>query len=242
MKVNSTDFQNAVGKYLSIAEKQPIIITRNGKSVAKLTAYRDPDQFLIDETKGQYKIKRKICYAEYQKLVKNSDQRYEFIAGEVYLLASPSYQHQRTIREILIRLHSFLGKGPCQVLTAPFDVRLYGYPTKSSEDPNVVQPDLVVICDPDKITDEGKYEGVPALIVEVLSPTTRGKDLITKLHLYARSGVREYWIVDPAQKWIVQYGFSAEGEPQKTEMLAKGATLTSAYFPGLTMRLTEIFD
>lgn len=241
MKVNSTDFQNAVGKYLALLEKEPIIITKNGRSVAKLTAYTDPQDFFVNETKGADNVRRRISYEEYTSMVENSDQRYELIRGEVYLLASPSFRHQVIVGEIYGHLRQYFSGKACQALTAPLDVRLFGWATKFSEDPNVVQPDVVVICDPENVTDDGKYEGIPTLVVEVLSPSTRGKDLITKLELYMRSGIREYWIVDPTEKTITQYSFDEQREPKDIRLLKENEVLRSSVFEGLELSITSIF-
>ncbi len=104
-------------------------------------------------------------------------------------------------------------------------IRLYGFATKYEEDPNVVQPDIVVICDEDKVNEDNKYEGIPTLIVEVLSPSTKGRDMAVKLHLYMRSGVSEYWIVDPENKSIMQYSFSPERDIDKLHALGAGDTM-----------------
>lgn len=240
MRVNSTDFQNAVGRYLALAQKEDIIITKNGKNVAKLVAYTEPD-FFINEIKGDYKMVRRISYEEYMDYVSSSDQRYELIDGEIYSLASPSFRHQVVVREILLRLCDYLGSNPCQALVAPLDIHLYGYATKFSEDPNVVQPDIVVICDPEKVADDGKYEGTPTLIVEVLSPSTRSKDQVIKLNLYMRSGVVEYWVVDPDHGTIWQYSFTPERELHMTKEYSQSEALHSTAFPKLTIDLSEIF-
>lgn len=104
-----------------------------------------------------------------------------------------------------------------------------------------MQPDVVVICDPENVTDDGKYEGIPTLIVEVLSPFTRGKDLITKLELYMRSGIREYWIVDPTEKTITQYSFDEQREPKDIRLLKENEVLRSSVFEGLELSITSIF-
>ena len=94
MRVNTTDLQNAFGKYLSLVEKEDIIIIKNGKSVAKLSRYTDPDFFLVHEEAKKYQSPKKIGYEEYISLVNSSEQRYELIDGEIYLLASPGFKHQ----------------------------------------------------------------------------------------------------------------------------------------------------
>ena len=241
MRVNTTDLQNAFGKYLSLVEKEDIIVVKNGKSVARLTHYREPDFFLVHEESKKYKTYRKISYEEYMDLVNSSDQRYELIDGEIYLLASPGFTHQVVVNEISGRFYNYFRDKPCRSLTAPLDVRLFGVATKFEEDPNVVQPDVVVICDEDKVSEDNKYEGVPALVVEVLSPSTKGKDMAVKLNLYMKSGVQEYWIVDPAGKKITQYSFSQERDIEDLNMAAAGDTIKSTIFEGLEIPLKEIF-
>ena len=98
-----------------------------------------------------------------------------------------------------------------QSVTAPLDIRLFGIATKFEEDPNVVQPDVVVICDRDKVNEDGRYEGIPTLVVEVLSPSTKSKDMVAKLNLYMKSGVSEYWIVDIKVKQSLNTPFPRKG-------------------------------
>lgn len=240
MRVNSTDLQNAFGKYLALLEKEDIIVVKNGKAVARMSRFTEPDFAILHEEAMNYKTTRKITYEEYQALVESSDQRYELIDGEVYLLASPSYSHQVVVNEIAWRFHNFFKDNPCQSLTSPLDVRLFGFATKFEEDPNVVQPDIVVICDKDNIRD-GKYHGVPTLIVEVLSPATRGKDLAVKLQLYLKSGVSEYWIVDPEERQVLHYSFTPEREVDKFSVCQEGDTVVSSVFQGLELPVQEIF-
>lgn len=241
MRVSATDLQNAFGKYLSLVQKEDVIIVKNGKSVAKLVKYSEPDYCLIHEEGRSYRANRRISYQEYMLLVESSDQRYELIDGEVYLLASPSFIHQVVTSEIAAHFYAYFKGKPCRSLTAPLDVRLFGYATRFEEDPNVVQPDIVVICDEDKVNADGRYEGLPALIVEVLSPTTKGKDMATKLQLYMKSGVAEYWIVDPQGKSVIQHVFTPERDIDHTQAVDENDTIKSAVFDGLAIRLSEVF-
>lgn len=242
MRVSTTDLQNAFGKYLALVEKEDIVVVKNGKSVAKLVRYREPGFFIVHEESKGYKTPRKISYEEYMKLVESSDQRYELIDGEVYLLASPGFNHQVVVNEISWHFHNYFKDKPCRSLTAPLDVRLFGFATKFEEDPNVVQPDVMVICDAEKISEDNKYEGIPALIVEVLSPSTKGKDLVVKLHLYMKSGVLEYWIADPMQKTVIQYSFSEERDIRDMHTFTAGDTISSTLFEGLNIPLKDIFN
>ena len=241
MRVNTTDLQNAFGKYLSLVEKEDIIVVKNGKSVAKLTHYTEPDFFLVHEEAKEYRTTRKASYEEYMALVESSDQRYELIDGEIYLLASPKVNHQMVVNEISGHFYNFFRGKKCRPLTAPLDIRLYGFATKFEEDPNVVQPDVVVICDLDKINADNKYEGVPTLVVEVLSPSTKGKDMVLKLNLYMKSGVAEYWVVDLEQQSLTQYAFSPERDLAKVTAFREGDTISSTAFAGLEIPIAQIF-
>ena len=242
MRVNSTDLQNSFGKYLSLVEKEDIIVVRNGKTVAKLIHYTEAQDFLVHEKSEGYRATRKISYEEYMSLVESSEQRYELIDGEVYLLASPGYRHQVLVNEISWQFSNYFKDKSCRPLTAPLDVKLSGYALEFEEDPNVVQPDLFVICDQENINEkEDKYEGVPALVVEVLSPATRSRDLVIKLHLYMKSGVGEYWVVDPEKKIVFQYIFSEGRELKQKEIFSEGEIIKSAEFPELRIKLKDVF-
>ena len=128
--------------------------------------------------------------------------RIEIINGEAFMMATPSRIHQAISAAITAQLFIFLeGKG-CKVYPAPFSVRLF---EKDGDAPvsvdTVVEPDISVICDKDKLDHRG-CRGAPDLVVEILSPSTRRHDRLVKLNLYQRAGVREYWIVDPEYKSV----------------------------------------
>lgn len=241
MRVSTTDLQNAFGKYLALVEKEDIIVIKNGKSVARLTKHTDHQHFIVHEEAQNYKTFRKISYQEYEALVESSDQRYELIGGEVYLLAAPSFKHQVAVNEMSWHFYNYFQDKPCRALTSPFDVRLFGFATKFDEDPNVVQPDLVVICDQDKVDADGKYMGVPTLVVEVLSPSTQGKDRATKLQLYMKSGVQEYWIVDLESKSVLLFTFTPERDIDSVETYGEGKIVKSSAFEGLELAVNAIF-
>jgi len=126
--------------------------------------------------------------------------RAELINGHIYNMAPPSRIHQKIMVELctIINNHIKSKKGTCQVYPAPFAVNL------DANDKDWVEPDISVICDPNKLTDRG-CSGAPDWIIEIISPSDPGRDLIYKLNLYAKAGVREYWIVDPRNKNILVY-------------------------------------
>ncbi len=127
--------------------------------------------------------------------------RAELIDGQIYYMSAPSRIHQ----EILMFLSKIIAnyidskKGPCKVYPAPFAVKLF-------EDDNrtVVEPDISVICDPNKLTDRG-CTGAPDWIVEIVSPSNSSHDYVRKLNLYMDAGVREYWIVNPINQSVYVY-------------------------------------
>lgn len=127
--------------------------------------------------------------------------RAELIDGQIYYMAAPSRVHQEILGFMFNTIFSHINsqKGPCKVYPAPFAVKLF-----SEEDRNIVEPDISVICDPNKLTDRG-CTGAPDWIVEIISPTTASHDYIRKLNLYADAGVKEYWIVDPISKKVFVY-------------------------------------
>lgn len=128
------------------------------------------------------------------------DVRAELINGEIYYQAAPSRIHQEILSFLHVEISNYIRskKGPCRVYPAPFAVKLQ----KDRE--TIVEPDISVICDPNKLTDRG-CTGAPDWIIEIVSPSNSSHDYIRKLNLYAGAGVREYWIVNPTQESIYVY-------------------------------------
>lgn len=141
----------------------------------------------------------------------DEDVRAEIIDGEVYMMSSPSALHQLVICEMVRQLTNYLEGKKCRAFVAPFDVRLF---EKKGDQPKdvttVVQPDIMVVCDRNKI-DERSCKGAPDMIIEVLSPSTRRHDRLVKLNLYQRAGVREYWIVDPSSHSVLVFLLDESG-------------------------------
>lgn len=121
----------------------------------------------------------------------------------------------------------------------PFDVH---FRKKDITEPDVMQPDLIVACDLEgNVTDKDRYMGTPTLVVEVLSNSTRTKDMIGKLNTYRLSGVKEYWIVDPRQKTIIVYSLE-DYEIEYYKAYELGATAQSVFFKGLEVAVTGLFS
>ena len=142
---------------------------------------------------------------QYEALPENV--RAEVFDGQIYYMASPSQIHQTILTELLVSIRNYLRKkgGDCQVFPAieldfpaPFDVKLSDRPL------NIVQPDLMVVCDKDKL-DGKRCNGAPDFIIEIVSPGNPSDDYIRKLYHYQNAGVREYWIVDPRTEKVIVY-------------------------------------
>ena len=134
-----------------------------------------------------------------------NERRAELIDGTLFEMEAPNGKHQSVIVAIAFILESFVRrhKGPCHVEVSPRDVRL------DRDDKTVVQPDVMVVCDRSKITQKC-ISGAPDLVIEILSPSTIGRDLTLKAAKYQMAGVREYWIVDPRKKIVIVYLYSEQ--------------------------------
>jgi len=174
----------------------------------------------------------RFTYSDYLQLPE--DKRYEILDGELYVVPAPNIRHQRLSKRIanfLIRQVEETGRG--EILPAPCDVVL-------SEE-NVVQPDILFVRKGRLgIIGEANIREAPDLVVEILSPGTRGKDLEIKRKLYARFGVQEYWIVDPDAAAVevlvwTDTGYASAG------LYGRADRLSSPLLPELNLPLAEIF-
>lgn len=135
--------------------------------------------------------------------------RTELIDGVLYVMESPTIYHQTALQEIIAAFRETIGKnnGSCMVFGTPLDMQL------SEEDrKNVLQPDMMVVCGPGRLRRKGIC-GAPDLVLEILSPSTRKRDMTLKYAKYAEAGVREYWICDPDKKTVVVYDLEHDGLP-----------------------------
>lgn len=164
--------------------------------------------------------------------------RHELIDGEHFVTSSPATRHQQLVGrlhfeiELCLRAHPRAG----QVFVAPLDVILSPH--------DLVVPDLLLIADDQKdILTAKNVQGAPALVIEILSPSTRKRDLGIKRQLFRRAGVREYWIVDGELNRVEIHRRSADGALAVAARLeAKaGDVLTSPLFPALSLRLDQLF-
>lgn len=185
---------------------------------------------------NQLDLNKTYTFADY--LLWRFKERVELIKGKILKMSpAPAPNHQRISQKINQKLYSFFESTPCELFYAPFDVRL---PNKNGEILTVVQPDLCVICDRNKIDDKGCL-GAPDLVIEILSPGNSKKEMNLKFSLYEESGVSEYWVVDSSEKFILIYSLE-NGEYISRKPVADGEMLQSIKFPDLRFSTQDLYE
>ncbi|HYK77636.1 MAG TPA: Uma2 family endonuclease [Daejeonella sp.] len=177
-------------------------------------------------------------YAHYLKWL--FEDRVELLQGKVSKMTGPSRLHQRVSGNIFLALGNYLESQPCQVYSAPFDVR---FPKESKADEDiytVLQPDICVVCDPGKLDDRGCI-GAPDIVVEILSPGNNKKELLNKYRIYEEFGVREYWIVSPSEKTFFKYTL-VDGKYYPSKLFTLSEKVHSDILPGFTLNLDKVFE
>jgi len=163
----------------------------------------------------------------------NDDERWELIDGVAYNMSpAPVIKHQNIAGRLYSRLEQALRGKSCQPFIAPVDVIL--------SERDVVQPDVIVVCDPARIT-EKNIQGAPDLVVEVLSPSTAVKDLREKKALYQRAGVREYLVIDPSANYVQAWRQDGQQHFREAEVYAADDMLPLLALDGLEIALSELF-
>lgn len=174
--------------------------------------------------------KRRFAYADYKTWP--DDERWEIIDGDAFnMTPAPGLNHQKVLGNFHAVFHAYFKGKPCSPFVAPTDVVL--------DDFNVVQPDLLVVCDTNKIT-EANIQGAPDLVVEILSPSTKLKDKREKKALYERFGVREYLIVYPEDGMVEQYRL-VDGR-YVSDVFNWDQKLPLFAFPDMEMHLWDVFE
>lgn len=176
----------------------------------------------------------KLTYADFLK-IPDDGRRHEIIDGVHYVTPSPAYRHQVLLGTLHLSLGQYLAAHPLgDLVLGPFDILLSDY--------DAVEPDLLYVSHArrERIT-ESKLQGSPDLVVEILSPSTRRRDLGIKRALYERTGVIEYWLVDPKAEAVTLC--ARESSVFRPHPLAKdaGDSLTSPLFPGWALPLSALF-
>ncbi len=191
------------------------------------------DTLILDSNK-------RYTYADY--LTWFDEKRRELYEGFINLMSAPTRKHQNISVKITSKLFSFLENKKCKVYSAPFDVRLpVNGETANGKIHTVVQPDIVVVCDPNKLDDKGCI-GAPNLVVEILSPSTTKNDLKDKYFLYEKAGVLEYWIAYPSNNTINKFVLNLENKFQLEGMYVEGDKISPTLFPDLVLDITNIFE
>lgn len=159
-------------------------------------------------------------------------QRAELIDGQIYDIALPNMIHQRIVTRLssIIDTHIRQKNDLCEVFVAPFAVFL------NADNKNYVEPDISIICDKNKL-DEYGCNGAPDWVIEIVSPSSRRMDYITKSALYSDAGVKEYWIVDPKKETTLVYHFEEDVAPT---MYPFNAPVPFGLFPDLTVTISKL--
>ncbi len=170
------------------------------------------------------------------------DDRVELIKGQIFKMSpAPSPYHQQISVRISSELYMYLKDKVCKVYTAPFDVR---FPKESKADKDiytVLQPDICVICDSTKIDNRGCI-GAPDIVVEILSPGNNKTELLYKYTVYEEFGVKEYWVVSPAEKTFLKYTLDENGKYQPSKLFTLSEMIYSDILPEFVLDLDEIFE
>ena len=184
----------------------------------------------LDPVNGIY------TYADY--LMWKIKDRVEILKGKIFKMSpAPAISHQSISFNLSGLFFMYFHNKPCKVFASPFDVV---FKNKDGKEDTVVQPDLCVVCDPEKLADGKRCQGVPDLIIEILSPGNSKKEMLNKYELYEEAGVREYWVVRPDYKEITQ--FVLENNKYRTlPPIVEGTIIHSAIFPELSLQTEDIF-
>jgi Uma2 family endonuclease len=182
------------------------------------------------------KEERRFTYADYKDWELGVGERYELIYGEAFAMAGPNTKHQSLLVELSSQFRVYLRGKPCRVFVSPYDVRLF-YEEDESDD-TVVQPDIMVVCDKNKIGDEG-CRGAPDLVIEILTPSNTAIEMERKFSLYQEAGVREYWIVDSKNNILIVHCF--RDSDIITNIYKSADTVPVAVLPGFSIELEQVF-
>ena len=187
---------------------------------------------------SQLDLSKTYTYADY--LTWQLDEFVELIKGKIVTMSpAPGTYHQNISGNLYGELYQYLKKKKCKVFSAPFDVRLIRN-NNDHEIKTVVQPDICIVCDPSILDDKG-CNGAPDMIIEILSPNTRKKDVNEKFELYEESGVREYWIVGPLDQ-VVDVFLLENGKYRLLKKYSREESVKVNVLEDLVIDLKEIFE
>lgn len=240
--ITATELKENLGKYIDyVSEDNEVVVTKNGKKTIRITPYISEIEryFVVKERALDYQYGgKKVSYEEFLNISEQSNLRMEYINGEIVLLASPNPFHQDISGNLYVLLRNFFRESKCRVYYAPFDVHFHKI---GLDTPDVMQPDLFVACDFEgNLNEKGRYMGTPSLCIEILSTSTRSKDMVDKLNTFMLSGINEFWIVDPKNLTIMIYTFE-DFNLKDHSTYRQEEVLVSQAFPGLEIAVSEIF-
>lgn len=185
---------------------------------------------------NQLDLTKSYTYTDY--FTWQFQERVELIMGKIFKMSpAPTSRHQHVTMVISSGIYQFLKGKPCNVFPAPFDVTL---PDVNGISNTVLQPDITVVCDPSKITEQG-CKGTPDLVVEIISKLSVKKDLHEKYDMYEQAGVKEYWIVNPHDRSLIIFILNDKGSYQPSKPLTRGDKAHSSVLPGFELDLDELF-
>jgi len=164
-------------------------------------------EIIVKESGAAYLSKKQGEYtvADYEAFP--PEERVELIDGRIFFMEAPTIKHQMILMRLSLLFQRFADekRSDCRVIMSPLDVQL------DKDDYTIIQPDLVVICNHD-ILFKKRVIGAPDFVIEVLSPSTRRKDLVEKLHKYQEAGVREFWAIDPDKELVLTFCFEQDND------------------------------
>lgn len=167
-------------------------------------------------------------------------ERWEIIGGEAYAMTpGPDVDHQRILRDLGTQINVFLQGKACELFLAPFDLLIPAENEADEEVNTVLQPDAFVVCDPAKISRRG-CRGAPDWVIEILSPSTAGRDQIIKRRVYEKAGVKEYWICSPLERLVFVYHLQ-NGKLNLSEIYDETAKIAVSTLPGLAIDCSRVF-
>ena len=187
-----------------------------------------------------------FTYADY--LTWNFKERIELIRGKIFKMSpAPTRLHQSISIKIETEISIFLKGKKCKMFHAPIDVRLKGKPfrkkkLRDDEITTVIQPDIIVVCDEEKLKDNRSVDGAPEFIVEILSPGNTKTETKYKFDLYEENGVLEYWVVYPEYRQIYKYLLNENEEYGKPVIYESGDNISCKVLKGLSFPVDEIFN
>ena len=183
----------------------------------------------LDPVNGIY------TYADY--LMWKIKDRVEILKGKIFKMSpAPAISHQSISFNLSGLFSMYFHNKPCKVFASPFDVV---FKNKDGKEDTVVQPDLCVVCDPEKLADGKRCQGAPDLIIEILSPGNSKKELKNKYELYQEAGVREYWLVHPQDEYVIINVLENNLYRALPPFVDK--EVTSVIFPDLSLQTEDIF-